>query len=156
MTVPLTLYEQMRRNWFEPNHRYAFMFGMSKFDAVYRKKSDGSYQQAFDDLETVDDDCKKLSECLTQYQIKTKNTYNLGDDPKKVVVEKALCQISAKIRNGKKKEPMDKFLIIFLFAGHGLQKDGMQAMLYNEYDKSTGFYKLFRAEQKLRSYAEIY
>ena len=52
--------------------------------------------------------------------------------------------------------PMSRYLIIFLFAGHGLLKDGMQVMAYNEFDKETGFYKTFRAEAKLRSFSEIY
>ena len=52
--------------------------------------------------------------------------------------------------------PMERYLIMFLFAGHGLQKDGQQVMLYNEYDPKTRFYKLFRAELKLRIFAEIY
>ena len=51
---------------------------------------------------------------------------------------------------------MEKYLVIFLFAGHGLQLDGMQVMLYNEFNQKQSFYKLFRAEAKLRSYAEIY
>ena len=53
-------------------------------------------------------------------------------------------------------KPMKRYLIIFLFAGHGLQKDGMQEMLYNEFDTRNCFYKLFRAEVKLRSFAEIF
>ena len=57
MTVPLNLYEQMRSNWFEPDHKYAFIFGMSKFDAVWKKNPKGIYKQAFDDLDTVTDDC---------------------------------------------------------------------------------------------------
>ena len=43
-----------------------------------------------------------------------------------------------------------------LFAGHGILKDGMQVMLYNEYDQATGFYKLLKAEQKIRIWAEIF
>ena len=56
----------------------------------------------------------------------------------------------------KAKKPVEKYLIIFLFAGHGILKDGMQALLYNEYDPSTRFYKVLNAEAKLRLWSEIY
>lgn len=51
---------------------------------------------------------------------------------------------------------MEKYIIIFLFAGHGLQKNGMQEMVYNEFDEKKRFYRTFKAEIKLRSFAEIY
>ena len=51
---------------------------------------------------------------------------------------------------------MEKYLLIFLFAGHGLVMDGQQVLLYNEFDPKEKFYKIMRAEQKLRAYAETY
>ena len=53
MTVPLTLLEQMQRNWFEPDQKIAVIFGMSKFDQVYKRTHAGEYVQAFEDLATV-------------------------------------------------------------------------------------------------------
>ena len=129
---------------------------MSKFDAVWRQKADGTYKQAFADLAAVPGDCQVLGQCLEKYQIKTKNVYNLSNNPTKGEVERGIAQLSARLRAGKKKRPMERYLIIFLFAGHGLQKEGAQVMLYNEYDPAKHFYKLFRAEAKLRSFAEIY
>ena len=41
---------------------------------------------------------------------------------------------------------MEKYLVICLFAGQGLQKEGMQQMLYNEFKEKTCFYKMFKAE----------
>ena len=35
-------------------------------------------------------------------------------------------------------------------------KDGMHSMLYNEFDLKTRYYKMLRAEQKIRSWAELY
>ena len=46
--------------------------------------------------------------------------------------------------------------MILLFAGHGLLKDGQQVLVMNEYDESTRFYKLFKAENKLRTWALIF
>ena len=51
---------------------------------------------------------------------------------------------------------MINYLVIFLFAGHGMLYEGRQVLLYNEFEKSTRFYKMFLAEQKLRSFAELY
>ena len=45
-------------------------------------------------------------------------------NPSRKEVEQGFAQISAKLRDGKKKTPMKRYLVIFLFAGHGLQKDG--------------------------------
>ena len=57
----------MHNNWFEPTHRLAFIFGMSKFDAVWKRHKDGSFKQAFANLDTIKDDCMQLSECLEKY-----------------------------------------------------------------------------------------
>ena len=51
---------------------------------------------------------------------------------------------------------MENFLIIFLFAGHGLLKDGQQVLVLNEYDQKTSFYKLYMAEKKLRTLARVF
>ena len=47
------------------------------------------------------------------------------------------------------------YIVILLFAGHGILKDGMQTLVLNEYDQKSGFYKLFKAEDTVRklSYA---
>ena len=45
MTIPKTIQEQNRANWFEPDHKYAFVFGMSTFDVVWKKnKKDEKYE----------------------------------------------------------------------------------------------------------------
>ena len=40
--------------------------------------------------------------------------------------------------------------------GNGIVKDGRFCMLVNEYDLSTRYYKIFRAEEKIRSWAQIF
>ena len=49
---------------------------------------------------------------------------------------------------------MKKYLVISLFAGHGMIKDGMQSLLINEYNELTGFYNMFEAEKWMRDIAE--
>ena len=90
------------------------------------------------------------------YQFKKESIDDLSEDPTSREVDKVFNRISKKLKDGKKKQPMEKYLILFLFAGHGLLKQGMQEMVYNEFDNNTKFYKMYKAEKKLRLYAEIY
>ena len=60
------------------------------------------------------------------------------------------------LRKGKKAKQPINYLVVILFAGHGILRDGMQSLLFNEYDPKTGFYKLLKVEAKLRVWAEIY
>ena len=101
-------------------------------------------------------DCKELLQCLSKYGFKKRNVFNLSKDPTRRDVEYSLIAISSMLRAGKKKKPLDKFLVIFLFAGHGLMVEGQQNLLYNEFDNREKFYRLLRAEAKLRTFAEIY
>ena len=64
--------------------------------------------------------------------------------------------IPKRLSEGSKAKPPIKYLVICLFAGHGILKDGQQQILINEYDKKSGFYKLFMAEERLRAYARVY
>ena len=48
---------------------------------------------------------------------------------------------------------MVNFLIITLYAGHGMLKDGMQSLLMNEFDNLKGFYKMIYAEKIARDWA---
>ena len=46
-------------------------------------------------------------------------------DEKSKEVSDQFAKLTKRLREGKKKQPIEKFLIIFLFAGHGVLKDGM-------------------------------
>ena len=50
----------------------------------------------------------------------------------------------------------EKYLIVFMFAGHGVLRDGTQCLIYNDFNKRERFYNMLAAESKLRSWAEIY
>ena len=65
-------------------------------------------------------------------------------------------KISSKLNKGKKANPPENYLVIFLFACHGVLYEGNQSIVLNEYDNSTKWYKLFAVEKKLRMWAEIY
>ena len=46
--------------------------------------------------------------------------------------------------------------MIWLFAGHGVLKNGMTSLLLNEFDKSNRFYKMLEAESLIRKFAHNY
>ena len=45
---------------------------------------------------------------------------------------------------------------MFVVAGHGILKDGMQYVALNEFDSSKGFYKIINIEGFIRSASEVY
>ena len=49
-----------------------------------------------------------------------------------------------------------KILVVYVFAGHGIVEAGTQAVVLNEFRKSTGFYWYFKVENMLRDIAEKY
>ena len=68
----------------------------------------------------------------------------------------ALKSMSTRLRVSKRMEKREKFLIFFLFATHGYLRDGMQFILFNEFDTKENYYKRFAIEAKLREWAHNY
>ena len=62
-------------------------------------------------------------------------------------------KLKSMLEEGKSQTPPINYLVMFLFAGHGMIKEGAQVLLYNEFDKKTGFYKMFKAEEIIRNMA---
>ena len=133
------------------------LFGISKFDACWKRDKTGALTQAYADIPSSKRDCIQLKRCLQKYEIMFEDIYDLSDDPTPEETETVLATISKKVREGKNKcIPIENYLIICLFAGHGVLKDGMQTMMYNVYDRKNGFYKFMNAEKKMRGWAQIY
>ena len=91
-----------------------------------------------------------------KYEFMEHDIYDLSDNPDLKTVSKTMDQLSLKIRNGKKARPVENYLVVLLFAGHGILKDGVQHVLLNQYDAKTQFYKLLAVEKKLRGWSEFY
>ena len=53
-------------------------------------------------------------------------------------------------------KPQVNYFIIWLFAGHGFVKNGMQTMLMNYFDNETRFYKTLAAECMVKDLAHRY
>lgn len=149
--------DQMRQDFFVPDHCIAVYFATSKFDEVQEVKSDGSVVQAYGDLTAAKPDCDTLRECLEKYGIRNPaDIYNLDNNPTLKEVTDVCKKIEIRLKAGKFMEPPENYLVIFLFAGHGILHDGMQSVLVNEYMNRTKFYKMFRAEAIIRGYAGTY
>ena len=117
-----------------PDRCIAVFFSTSKFDKVWKMKKDGSYVQAYSDIPKAKNDCITLRECLAKYQIKDEDDiYNLEDDPTEKEIREVFMKIDGKLKSGKESRPVVNYLIIYLFAGHGILRDSMQSVLLNEY-----------------------
>ena len=58
-----------------------------------------------------------------------------------------------KIKTRIGKDPDIKHLVIYVAAGHGMNEDGQQVLLVNQFDKSRQFYKFFAIEKEIRTIA---
>ena len=100
-------------------------------------------------------DCEKMRECLERYNItdtgpiEDKNLYVIDDNATAAKMKKVMSSIRRRLRA----EPNKNFLIVYVFAGHGMNACGKQVMLLNDYDEKTGFYKMFGAEAEIRDIA---
>ena len=52
------------------------------------------------------------------------------------------------------KNPSQNFLIFYIFACHGIQKEGSQSIVINEIDPDAEFYRLWPAEADMRDWSE--
>ena len=52
------------------------------------------------------------------------------------------------------KNPGQNFLIFYIFACHGIQKEGSQSIVINEFDPEAEFYRLWPAEADIRQWSE--
>ena len=65
-------------------------------------------------------------------------------------------ELDQRLRTGRDSTPRENFLVICLFAGHGVLKDGAQCLIYNEYAEKTKFYRVLTAEKVVRGTADAY
>ena len=82
--------------------------------------------------------------------------YNLKNDPSEEEFLEVYGSIVHMLEKAKKARPMENIVIIFLFAGHGILKDGCQTLVLNEFDPNTKFYKLLTVEDKIRTLSNTY
>ena len=126
---------------------------MSKFDDVWRliKNSDSRYKQKYDDLPGVLHDKRQFQKLAKRFgfnfdefivlmepKVKDCNTMAIGTQK--------LC----------KQNPYETVLALFCYASHGMIQDGRQVILVNEFNQFKGFYKLYGAEENMRTAARTF
>ena len=79
--------------------------------------------------------------------------YNLMDDPIYLKIDKVKKQFLMKKFRMK---PEENYTVIYTIAAHGILRDGKQTVLINEYDKKTGFYKVWNVEANIRLLASTF
>ena len=58
-----------------------------------------------------------------------------------------------KIQRLIKQNPQKKYLVVWLFAGHGILTGGMQSIVINEFDRFTKFYRTYKVESAISALA---
>ena len=158
MSEPLSVLEQMRMNWFKPDRMIVVYFAVTEFDQVGTVDPvTGNFRPYFKDLPYAKQDCDTLRKVLDYYKIDETHdkVFDLDQNPTEKEFDKVYHNDIANLLQEGKKNKIN-YLTIFLFAGHGIIKDGMQCLVLNEYDPQTKFYKLLRVEEKIRLYGAAF
>ena len=130
------------------------LFDAAKFDQVEKfiDKNDPSkgVKPFMGDLPATVDDTAAFKSAMNYYGITNEEDfYNLHDP--------TLNECNAVFRELIKKfaeNPDTNYLILFVFAGHGMNASGQQVLLVNEFDKPSNFYKKLDVEAKIRTMSE--
>ena len=76
--------------------------------------------------------------------------YHLDSDPTLEQIDEVIRHIRDRINRYKKR----KFVIVFVVTGHGVTNLGKQAVLLNEFNKETGYYNHWAAEEDILNIAK--
>ena len=69
---------------------------------------------------------------------------------------KIYMDITMQLAEAAESNPPRNILVVSVFAGHGILKNGTQTLVLNEYDQESEFYKLLEAEHKMRLLSDMY
>ena len=103
----------------------------------------------------VKQDCKLIEESFKKYgdlYFGPDDMYKLVDDPSYKEINKLKRQLMKDL----KKWAKEKTLVVYILASHGIQENGSQGVVVNEFDENTGFYKIWKVESMVRTLADIF
>ena len=146
MSVPLDLTQQKKQNWFKPNKKIGFYLGLTKYDNIGIEL--GDIQEPIPNMDDVKQQVLEFKACMEKYHVREEDSALLLDPPP-YKVNKELDKINKQLREGKSMKPSKNIFIVMLFAGIGVQYEGAQARVYNEFNKK-GEIALLKAEAKIR------
>ena len=90
------------------------------------------------DLKTCKDDCLTFSGAMTHYAAKPITEHWLADPSLKECIG-LMNTVNKKFRD----EPDKNFLLMIDVAGHGMNCNGQQVLLINEFDPNSKWYKFW-------------
>ena len=94
------------------------------------KTSELKVKQGVSDLPACKQDIEDVIQAFAYYDIYCKPEHRLDEPTKKDVGEATKC-----IKKAMKASPEKKFFIVWALAGHGIQKEGKQAVVVNTFDE---------------------
>ena len=78
--------------------------------------------------------------------IENQNMYIINNDATIKKVNKVMANIHRRIKENKQ----TRYFVIYVLASHGMVNGGQQMIVLNEFNKASGFYKIFGIEAKIR------
>ena len=109
-------------------------------------------EQCIGDLVTVMEDTKLFYDALRRYGLVRENSLGMKNIYQ-FENETDMTQIS-QMRSTLKKRAMNnpdrRMAIFYAFAGHGIQIDGQQYVIVNEFVPKQGFYRMWNTEDDIR------
>ena len=112
--------------------------------------------QAMNNLgDVVKKDCKLIEESFEKYgklYSGPNDMYKMVDDPSFKDISKLKFQLRKDLTAWNK----EKTFVIYILASHGIQENGSQGVVVNEFDKKTEFYKIWKIEALIRYFAKTY
>ena len=152
---PFTRQEQSKRQLYIPDEKLAVFFMQNDYSNVC-KVENGVIEQAFDNLPEVMQDLKEAEKGASFLGIDyfgPRDKFKLNkdlEDPEKSITSKDARDLTRSLYALFGQSPETKYFGLFLYAGHGMIKDGLQYILLNELDKNKGFYVLNQVEKEIR------
>ena len=93
-------------------------------------------------------DCETMRKALEPYGLKDtgpiedQNMYVVNDN----ATFKKVSGIMTNIQRRMNANPEKRYLVVYVIACHGMNNGGEQMIVLNEFNKKTGFYKLYGIE----------
>ena len=153
MTKPYQYYEQLRIADFGPDKLIGLCFEGSNFEQVW-KETNGQVLPAMPNIPAAESDCKDWRETLAKFSIKyfgDNDEYNMKNP-----TSKSILDVKKKLTKLFKENPDRKYVILALFASHGIVESGSQCVVVPEYSSKHHWYKKWSVEETFRQFAKSY
>ena len=123
-----------------------------KLYSLIENNSITRYEQAMPNVPLASYDCDLAKQAfLKDYLIRPDDIIELKNVSFQQI-KRAEKQLNMRIENDKE----TGYLVVYILAGHGIQRDGNQTLLTNEFDKQQKFYKCYPVEKLMRIRAKNY